>query len=259
MNTPALESASVLPRERHELGLVFDLATTDFSDGSGVTTSTWHTAMTTVNLEYDYGLTDQIQIGGRLSFGELAEVDDDIVVFDGTNQIIPPGERNLGLGSLILRGKWVTPTDFADLGVLAEFKIPFADEDDYLTSQTFDVGVSGLLSKTWDSWTVHLNLGFVFPFGDADLFTSGDDLDPYFHGGAAVSVQVLDPLALIAQLEFNTSAFGDISVLDAPVTVLSFGGRYRLSETLFLSGALGFGLSDESGDLILSGGLDYYF
>ena len=80
------------------------MASTDFTDGTGLMTTKWHTVQVTEHLEYDYGLSDRIQIGARLSLGENTEVDDDdIVVFDGAQQIVPIGEREMGLAALVRR------------------------------------------------------------------------------------------------------------------------------------------------------------
>ena len=260
VNTPPLEGASVVPREMHHLRFMIDWAATDVFDNSQGGASNWDTQALTEHIEYNYGLTDRIQLGGRLSLGELLEGQDDVLtVFDGGQQIVPTGSRGFGLESLVLRGKWATPTSFADLGVLAEFKIPLGDEADFLTSQTFDIGVSGLLTKRWDRWSVHVNAGMVFPFGDVDLFTQDPDADPYFHAGAAVSFLALDVLSLFGQIEFNTSAFGDVALFDEPVSVVSGGGRYRIAERVYFGGAIGLGLSDESGAYSISGGLDVLF
>ena len=162
--------------------------------------------------------------------------------------------------SLVARGKYTGSAGFADFGILAEIKFPLANEEDFLTSNSIDIGLSGILTKRWKSVAVTLNLGFVFPVGDSELFTEGDAVDPYFHGGLAGSVKVHERLAILGQFEFNTGAFGELAVLDGlNVMTVSAGARYKLTGSAFLSGQLGTGLSEESGGLFLSSGLDVVF
>ena len=253
INVPPLEAASVVPRMKYEVGFRLDTASVDFSDNSAGGPTVWHTTSVLETIMVDYGLADRLEVGLRLGLGQVGEgSSDDITVFENGRQIVPTGTRQFGTESLVGRAKYAVPTRFADLGILTELKIPLANEDDYLTSQTVDWGVSGLLTKRWDRFQVHVNAGFLLPLGDSKLFLDNDTLDPVIHGGLAAGFLLADTLSAFGQLEFNTSAFGDVGVLDANVMTVLFGGRYRAGPALFVEGAAGFGLTDESGDLILS-------
>ena len=260
LNTPPLEAASVLPPGLWQFHGVLDFSTTDWSADSPGGRSQFNNVGITETFQIDYGLNDWLLTGVRLTTGELGESGDTVFrLYENGQQIVPTGERGFGVESIVARGKMAFKTSGVDLGALTEFKIPLAGEDDFLSAGTLDWGVSALVSKQWARFGMHGNLGFVFPLGDADLFIANDDVDPYFHGGLAGSYRITQVMSLLAQVEFNTSAFGDVSEWDAPALVLNFGGRYRLGQSFFLAGTIGFGLSDESGGLALSSAVDLMF
>ena len=65
--------------------------------------------------------------------------------------------------------------------------------------------------------------------------------------------------SVIAQLEVNTSPFADVTLWYEPSATASIGGRVKLSKTAHLSGSIGTGLTDESSDLVVSGGIEMTF
>lgn len=261
LNTPPLEEALVLPPGAWLGRVMLDISSADWSSSGEGGESSFNAAYVTQSLEVDYGLSDQLMAGLRLTTGELGQGGDNLIrVWEGGRQVVPTGERAFGFESLVARGKFTGSAGFADFGLLAEVKFPLAKEEDFLSTASIDIGLSGILTKRWKDVTVTLNLGFVFPAGDAGLFNEGDGLDPYFHGGLAAALKVHETLALLAQFEFNTGAFGELQALDGlTVMTVSAGARYRLTKAAFLSGQLGTGLSEESGGLFLSSGLDVVF
>jgi hypothetical protein len=261
LNTPSLEEALVLPKGVWLGRVTVDIAGADWSASGEGGESTFNAAYLTESLEVDYGVSDQILAGLRFTTGELGQGGDNpIRVWEGGRQVVPSGERGFAMESLVARGKYTGSAGFADFGILAEIKFPLANEEDFLTSNSIDIGISGILTKRWKDVAVTVNLGFVFPVGDSELFTEGDAVDPYFHGGLAGSVKVHERLVILGQFEFNTGAFGELAVLDGlNVMTVSAGARYKLTGSAFLSGQLGTGLSEESGGLFLSSGLDVVF
>jgi hypothetical protein len=259
-NTPPMEEALVLPKGLWSARLMLDISSADWSSNAEGGESSWHTASTSEVLEVNYGLTNQILVGLRVTMGELGQGSDDPVrVFEGGQQIVPAGERSFGVESIVGRAKFTGSLGFVDAGVLGEVKVPIAGEEDLLTAQTIDIGLSGIVTKRWRTFAVHLNLGVVIPTGNPDLFTQNDDANPYLHGGLGAAWLVIEQLALISQVEFNTSALSDVTVLDENSLSLHFGGRYKVTGQAFLSAGLGFGLTEESGDLFLSSGIDITF
>lgn len=261
LNTPPLEEALVLPSGTWLVRGRLDIAAADWSAEEEGGQSSFNVAYLTQSLELDYGITDQLMAGLRFTTGELGQGGDNLIrVWEGGRQVVPSGDRGFGMESLVARGKFTGTLGFIDAGLLAEVKFPLADEEDFLTTDSIDIGISGILTKRWKDFALTLNVGVVFPVGDAGVFEEGDGLDPYVHGGLSAALKVHERLVLLAQFEFSTGAFGDLAVLDGmTVLAVSAGGRYRLTPTAFLSGQIGTGLNEESGGLFLSGGLDLVF
>ncbi|HXG59896.1 MAG TPA: hypothetical protein VNO22_00850 [Planctomycetota bacterium] len=259
-HTPPLEEALGLPAGTVRVRLGVDLAQTDWSSDEEGGESRLHTAYLSQSLEVDYALSGRFLVGLRLSAGELGEGDDEPVrLYDGGQQIVPAGDRGFGLESVVARAKYVFSFGFIDLGFLGEVKFPLADEEDLLTAQTTDVGFSILATKRWGRFAWHFNVGAVLPLGDAELFTEADEADPYVHGGTGLSWLPWKGLALFAQVEFNSSPFAEAALLDGNVIVAAFGARTRVAGNVFFTGAAGFGLTEDSGDLILSTAVDVTF
>lgn len=261
LNTPPLEEALVLPPGTWRIQGMLDIASVDWSSEDEGGRSVFNVAYLTQSLEVDYGITDQLLAGLRFTTGELGQGGDNLIrVWEGGRQVVPSGERGFGMESLVARGKFTGSLGFADFGFLAEIKFPLADEEDFLTTDSIDMGISGIVTKRWKDFTLTLNVGVVVPVGDAGLFEEGDGLDPYLHGGLSAALKVHERLILLAQFEFSTGAFGELGVLEGmTVLTVSAGARYKLTGEAFLSGRIGTGLTDESGDLFLSSGLDLMF
>jgi hypothetical protein len=259
-HTPPLEEALGLPAGTVHVRLGVDLAQSDWSTDKEGGESRLHTGYLSQSVEIDYALTGRFLVGLRLSAGELGEGDDEPVrLFEGGQQVVPSGDRGFGVESAVARAKYVFSFGFMDFGFLGEVKFPLADEEDLLTAQTTDVGFSILATKRWGRFAWHVNAGVVFPLGDPELFTEADEADPYAHGGAGVSWLPWTGLALFAQLEFNTSPFAEAALLDGNAVVATFGARTRVSGNVFVTGAAGFGLTEDSGDLVLSTAVDVTF
>lgn len=255
VNIPSLEDATPLP-EKMWIGLIgIELVSADFSDTSGGGTTRWDATLVQEIFEADYGYSENIQLGVRLTTGELTENSSTpVTVYDNGNQIIPNGSRGLGVESLVFRGKITGEYDFADAGLLAELKLPIAGEEDLVTTDSMDLGISGLVSRELsDVLTGTVNLGFVLPIGDAGVFTNSsyDDLSLVIHGGGAISYTASPTIVLVFQLEGNTSPFGEVAALDQTPIGAYISGRYRMTDTSFLGVVVGTGFGDLGADLTL--------
>jgi hypothetical protein len=261
LNTPPFEEAAVMPANTWHARVAVEYASADWTADEGVAESKFHGAYLTETFSVDYNWTERFQVGVRLVMGQLGEGDDEnIQVIDGPVQIVEDGDRSFGLGSAVARARLVFPTRSAGtFGVRAEVKIPLSDEEDFLSSQTVDLGLTALYSKRWEKISFHANLGVVVPTGDLGVFTENDEASPYLHGALGISFPIRPHFVMIGQLEFNSSAFGDIGPIDEPVASLTAGARYKLGGRMYLSASLGFGLTEASGGLGGSGGLDFVF
>lgn len=261
LNTPPMEHAAVMPEGTWHARLFLDYASADWTTDDGGGPGAFKAAYLMQTLAVDYNVYERLQLGVRLSAGQLGEGDDqNILVFDGSQQMVEDGDRGFGLESIVLRGRLVFPTKTGGtFGALAEIKIPMGSADDFLTGESLDIGLSGLWSQKWAKVGLTVNLGVVMPMGDLGIFTDNDEANPYFHGGASIAYQWHARFIGLAQLQFNSSAFGDIAAIDEPVATFSVGARYKLSGKLYFSGSLGAGLTEASGGAILSTGLDLVF
>ena len=259
--TPPFEQAAIAPAGAWQVGFWFEYLTADFSDDGGGGTSRWNTRLHHENLEVNYSITNTILVGARISSGELYERDGDLIrVFDNFTQIVPTAERGFGADALTLRGKFATGVGFADVGVLAELKIPLSSEEDLLGAETIDLAVVGLLTKKFGKLSVHVNLGLVVPFGDPKIFVDPfDDVDSYVVFGAGVVYVVTEWASAGLQIEGNTSAFGDVAVLDERVITVSARGHFRVSDGTFVTLGVGMGLNELSGDIVASLGMEFGF
>jgi len=259
-NTPPLEEALALPVGAYHVRMGLDLVTADWASSEEGGSSRWKAASITETFEYNYAPVRGVLLGLRLCAGELRQGDHDRVrVFEDGAQLVPDGERGFGAESVVFRAKYVLSLGFMDMGAVGELKLPLADEEDLLTADTTDLGVSWIATKRWGSFALHLNAGMVFPFGNPSVLRGVDEADPFPHAGLAAAWMPLGGFSVFAQVEFNGSAFGDVTVWDEPAVSVQAGGRIRLSPTLFLSGAAGRGLDEDSGDFLASGGIDMTF
>ncbi len=261
LNTPPLEEAAVMPANTWHARAAMDFATADWTADEGVAESKFHAAYFTQTLALDYNWTERFQVGVRLTVGQLGEGDDEnVMVVDGAQQIVETGDRSFGLASAVVRARLVFPTRYAGtFGARAEVKVPLGSEEDLLSSQTVDLGLTALYSKRWQKIAFHANLGVVVPTGDLGVFIDNDEASPYLHGGIALSFPIRPHFVMLGQIEFNSSAFGDIGPIDEPVACALAGARYKLGGRFYLSASLGLGLTEASGGLLLNGGIDVVF
>ena len=110
-----------------------------------------------------------------------------------------------------------------------------------------------------DAFVLVPGAGVTVPLGDPDLLVSRDDAKAFPHAGIAGAWMPADPVAIVLQLEYAGAAFRELSLWRHPSIVAMVGGRVRLSSTVSLSVGVGSGLTDESGSLVCSGGIDVTF
>lgn len=260
LGIPALEEALGIPAETWDARLWIEVQSTDWSDDDGgpnLYKADFHEEA----FEFNYGITDQIMAGIRLTIGELMQNGSDpIRIFEGGAQIVPTGDRGFTFGEIVLRGKYVMEASFANLGVLAEIKIPMAGDEDLLTSNTIDLAFMGLITKRFsEKFVIHLNAGIVLPVGSADLFEPEEDPNAFIAFGAAGVLKLSERLVALVQLEGNTAPWADISVLDEFSLRVVGGGRFKLTDTIYLQGGAGFGISELSGGLMFTGSINLTF
>ncbi len=262
VHVPSLESAGPILPEFGHARLSLELASSEFEDDSQGGPTRWNADLVQETLEVNYGVDRWILLGARLTSGKIAgDRGELITVFDNGLQIVPNGTRHLSLDTFVARGKIVLDEDFTDFGLLAEVKVPLADEKTLLTSQTVDLAISGLMTANLDPFVLTINVGVTIPFGDAEIFVNKtyDELDPVVHGGAALMVALSKSFAVGAQVEASTSPFAEVTLLDERATGAYVTGRYHIEKNAFVSAVAGRGFGEMGSDLTAAVSLDVVF
>lgn len=270
IHLPPLEEAITYPADTWHASAKIDYTMVRFSETVGTGTSEWKTATISEIFEVDYAILNWLEVGIRLTTGEVFESgDDDLVLFQNNIQIIPADDRGFALESIIVRGKAAFPNSIVDFGLLVEFKIPTTDEKNFLTADTFDVAVSALFTKHFGGdWALHANVGMTLPIGETEFFRDNDDfstlpdtndVSSVVHFGVGVTWRIWKDFTLGLQVEGNTAVFQEVSVLDDSQFAATLHGRYKMAEDAFFSAALGTGFGDLSPDFVFSFSFDFLF
>ncbi len=261
VHLPSFEQAITYPADTWHAEATLDITPVSLVSGS----SHWEVTRLEGIFGVDYAPLDYLQVGLKIVTAELRERGSQpLILFENNSQIIPSGSRAPSVGSVIVRGKvaWEELFMGMSVGALAEIKIPVAAQENFLSSGTVDIALAGLFSMQFsEDWAAHLNLGVVFPFGDANLFLDSDDIStlPSTNDLAtAVSVtaggtyRVIPRFSVGAQLEYNSSPFQNVSAFDDPATLFILFGRLEMDHYAFFSLAMGTGFGDVGADFYLS-------
>lgn len=268
IHLPPLEQADVYPRDTWHAAAKVDLSVVRFSDSTGGGTSEWKTVTISEIFEADYAILDWLQVGLRVTMGEVFESGDDLVLFENNIQIVPEGDRSFAIESIIVRGKAAFPNNVLDFGILVEVKIPTSDEENFLTADTFDLAFSGIVTKRFGDWALHANFGMTLPIGETEFFRDRsdfstlpdtNDVSSVIHFGVGVTWRIWPEFMLGFQVEGNSAVFQEVSVLDDAQLTATLHGRYKLAEDAFFSAALGTGFGDLSPDFTFSFSFDFVF
>ena len=253
LGVPPFEEARAIPESLWLVRARLEMSQGDFSETAGGGQSRWDAVLAEESVQIDYGIVEELQVGLRVTLGELLESSQNpIRVFDSGTQIVPTGRRHWAPSEVVLRGKYATDLDNWSIGALTEVKFGIADSEDLLTSGTTDIGLVALVTYRTDRLAVHANLGFVLPVGSADLFQPDEDPNSFFVGALGVTLLVSDPIAILGTIDFNTSGWSDIAVLDEAVLAGSLSMRWRVNDGI----VVGAGFRTGAGEL--SGGAGFF-
>ena len=261
INIPPMESSATLPEFTFAFRSSFDYDTANVrktSEGGLTQYNAYHHSESS---QFDYGVNPLIQVGFRLTGGEVrATSSTRVTAFESGTQIVRRGDREYNLESLVLRGKVHHDLfTFMETGLLAEIKLPLDNRYDFLTASTVDFGLSLLATKKWEYLALNVNVGGVFPIGSADdIFRANDEFGAVLAFGAGL-VYSRRRFAVGVQIEGNTSPFKDISVLRNPVAQMIGHGKFELNRNLYVGVAVGTGLTKWSTDFYVSGGLTFAY
>lgn len=262
LGIPPMEEAVAIPKKTWDFRIWMELQSSDYSVVVNGETTQFHADMHEEALELNYGLMEGLEVGGRITMGELLEAGDDVIrVFDGGSQIVPTGDRAYAVSEFVARAKYVIDLDFATIGGLFEAKLPLASAESLISAGTMDLAFIGLASATLieDFIKVHVNMGPVMPLGNSDLFDPEVDPNMFFTYAAGGAMKIHNRIVLNLQIEGNTSGWADIAVLEDPIMRVTAGGRWKAGDKIWLQGAAGFGLDEISGAIMANLSVDFTF
>lgn len=167
------------------------------------------------------GLPFRFEIGLKYIFGENTERGkNDTFWFDGRDQLIRDDERDDGSKAAEIWLKWNVwkhKDGVSGFGFLIRYKEPLAIRSNFMDMMVREAGVNLIGSIKWGPASFHLNAGWVYVRDSRLLFASRvstgsshpDEIDSFFTGGFAISLQIWEFIALVAQAEGHTNAFDD--------------------------------------------------
>ena len=173
----------------------------------------------------------------------------------GNKESVGPGDGVISLKKCLF--------DNSDnvLSIKGALKAPTGDPELGLGSGEFDAGIMLLFEHGFDTWRFYLGVGYEW-LGTPDTY---DDFDPDISDTKSASFALeyiwSDNLSLLTQVEARSSPFTDtdISNLDRDFFGISFGGKYRLSNTTGIEFAFSEDLSEAAADFTVHVGIVFSF
>lgn len=144
-----------------------------------------------------------------------------------------PGE--LAFGDVRIGGKEILYAKDPVISLNGFVDIPTGDADRGYGNGSYDWGLSLLIDKTMgESLLIYINVGYVV----TDTYDAKEciDMKDFMFGGLGAEWMYSPNVSLYAQLYVQGSSYEDIGVreIDDSVSILSFGGKYRLRKNLTL-------------------------
>jgi hypothetical protein len=213
-------------------------------------------------LKFAHGLSDFIEARLELTLGNLREGEFDVYLSNYFTPYIEPYDRRGDLGNVLVGLKTRLYKPFKkqpETGVTSEIslKIPAArNPKNFTTTGMPDlaiqlVGTYDLFKFVpWPRVVPSASLGVTIPFGEI-YFDEDVDLDPVFFFGVGSVIQLDNRLALVGQIQGNTSAFGEFSPLADMVLTSHVGLRVVLGNFIIEAG-FGHGFTETSSNYMVT-------
>lgn len=143
---------------------------------------------------------------------------------------------------------WDADAQSFDLSLAAFAKIPFGRDRALPYGDLTDVALAALARVPLGQGALHFSFGATVPFGQEDLLRRAPEaqLASFAFAGAGYTWRVADVVALGFQIEANTSAFGDVDLLQRHPASAVFGAKAIWGDLVFEAG-LGTGFDRMSG------------
>lgn len=195
------------------------------------------------NTSFRYGLIQNLEIDFELPYLFFEDKGDHVDHF---------GDVLLKSKVRFLKGRVANPLSLAGMLVI---KFPSAGKLEVFRPEATgeaDVGIWAIASKEFDLTTAHINFGYILIGNPA--FEDREDQVRYSLG---IEHGFWDTNSVLFAELSGRSEVDDASPKDT--MVVAGGFSYEADLDLFIDGSIGFGLTNESPDYLISGGLSYYF
>jgi hypothetical protein len=251
-----VESAETLEEGRVNVGLEMQTSSGKLDVSTADYFFHYDATLVETALAARVGISGDWDAGLRVDVSNLLEDSGDIILIRQGKTLVRQGTRGTSVGDVNVwtKKRILSTGEQGALSILIGSKVPVSrSHDDLLTSGGVDVGASVLWTEELAPFAFHVNLGVLIP-GKVQVFEERVDTRNALAFGAAVSYTFADWGLILAQVQGNQSVFKDsndsIAILNKTVATAHVGGRFRIG-SYFLEASVGFGLTDQSSDLVI--------
>lgn len=251
-----VESADTLDDGRFEVGLEMQTSSGKLNVSTPDYFFHYDATLVETALAARMGLYGDWDVGLRLELSNLLENKGDIILIRQGKALVKQGTRSTALSDVDLwtKKRLLSTGEEGALSIVVGTKIPVSrSHEDLLTSGGVDFAASLVWTEALAPFTFHVNVGALVP-GKVQVFEEEVDTRNALTFGAAVAYTFAEWGTVLAQVQGNQSVFKDsttsIAILHKTVATAHFGGRFRIG-SYFLEASVGFGLTDQSSDLVI--------
>ncbi len=214
-------------------------------------------------LRLAFGIASGFEARAGLTLINLREGSTDIILNKNGYAEVGQVDRNYNIGRLTLGLKGAygyggSAEPWNAFGAGLDFSVPIGDPDDFANSGTMDLALALRLTHRIagkeNPVLFHANLGLLFPIGSDDYFEhppvaisatpgSPEEVDAgfAFFGGLGLAARVAPWLAILGQLQLNSSPYSGEGALEDMAFTGHLGFRAMISGVI-VSGSIGSGM-----------------
>ncbi|MCI0339782.1 MAG: hypothetical protein L0216_01310 [Planctomycetales bacterium] len=216
-------------------------------------------------LRLAFGIASGFEARAGITLVNLREGSTDIILNRDGHADVAQVDRNYNIGRLTLGLKGAygyggTSEPWNAFGAGLDFSVPIGDPDDFANSGTMDLALAlrftHRVAGKENPVLFHANLGLLFPIGEDDYFEHPSvavvaapvPAEPSeikaqfaFYGGLGLAVRLAPWLAILGQLQFNSSPYTGEGVLEDMAATGHLGFRAMISGVI-VSGSIGSGM-----------------
>ncbi len=249
---PPFDGTDVVPVRRQSWELLADFANGKFERDAGGTATLIDGTYSEFDLRWRYGLIENLEARAWVSVGGR---NGDLRISTLNRTRVPEGTSDLGLGDLVVGTKYAAFRSVDGLSAASfatHIKFPTGDQNELLSTGGVDLAATAAGSQVLGPLLFQADVSVVLT-GKERILKEHIVLDEVFAAAAGVSVP-FKGWALLAHVESNTSAFGELGALRDTPTSAHLGFRWGKNGRT-LEGGLGWGITDAASVLVAGFGV----